>query len=106
MPVIAPPDTNIIPSLFVFHCKRNNTGKIVRYKARLVDKGYKQKFGVDYTENFAPSVRAPTLRILLSFAAQNGAAVHQCDIKNAYLNSQIQENVTLYSDLLSMYTSF
>ena len=105
-PVIAPSDANIIPSLFVFRRKRNNTGKIVRYKARLVVKGYKQKFGVDYTETFAPTVRAPTLRILLSFAAQKGAAIHQCDIKNAYLNSRLQDNINLYSDLPPMYTSF
>ena len=44
-PVIAPPDANIIPSLFVFRRKRNDTGKIVRYKARLVVKGYKQNLG-------------------------------------------------------------
>ena len=68
-PVIAPPVAKIIHSLFVFRRKRNDTGKIVRYKARLVVKGYKQKIGIDYTETFAPTVRAPTLRILLSFAA-------------------------------------
>jgi hypothetical protein len=105
-PVIAPPDANIIPSLFVFRRKRNDTGKIVRYKARLVVKGYKQKFGVDYMETFAPTVRAPTLRILLSLAAQKSAAVHHCDIKNAYLNSRLQDNVSIYSDLPPMYTSF
>ena len=106
VPVIPPPDANIIPSLFVFRRKRNEMGSIVRYKARLVVKGFKQQFGVDYFDTFAPTVRAPTLRILLSFAAQMGAAIHQCDIKNAYLNSQLQDNVNLYSDLPPKYESF
>ena len=105
-PVIPPRDANIIPSRYVFRRKRNDTGKIVRYKARLVVKGFKQQFGVDYVETFAPTVRAPTLRILLSFAAQKGAAIHQCDVKNAYLNSRLQGDVTLYSELPPMYRSF
>ena len=85
-PVIPPPEANIIPIRYVFRRKRNETGKIVRYKARLVVKGFKQQFGVDYVDTFAPTIRASTLRILLSFAAQKGAAIHQCDVKNAYLN--------------------
>ena len=106
VPVIPPPDANIIPSLFVFRRKRNEMGSIVWYKARLVVKGFKQQFGVNYFDTFAPTVRAPTLRILLSFAAQMGAAIHQCDIKNAYLNSRLQDNVNLYSDLPPKYESF
>jgi hypothetical protein len=105
-PVVPPPDANIIPSLFVFRRKRNETGKIVRYKARLVVKGFKQKFGVDYIDTFAPTVRSSTLRILLSFAAQKGAAVHQCDVKNTYLNSRLKDNISLYSELPPKYDSF
>ena len=69
-PVIPPPDANIIPSLFVFCRKCNETGKIVRYKARLVIKGFRQKFGIDYVDTFSPTICPPTLHILLSFAAQ------------------------------------
>ena len=86
-PVIPPPDINVIPCRYIFRRKRNETGKIVRYKARLVVKGFKQQFGVDYTDTFALTIRSATLCILLSFAAQKGAAVHQCEVKNAYLNS-------------------
>jgi hypothetical protein len=106
IPVIPPRDANIIPSCYVFRRKRNETGNIVRYKARLVIKGFKQQFGVDYIETFAPTVRAPTLRILLSFAAQKGATVHHCDVKNAYLNSRLQDDIILYSELPPKYSQF
>jgi len=57
------------------------------------------KFGVDYIETFAPTVRPSTLHILLLFAAQKGAAVHQCDVKNAYLYSRLENNIIIYSEL-------
>ena len=105
-PVVPPPDANIIPSLFIFRCKRNEAGKIVRYKARLVVKGFAQKFGVDYVDTFAPTVRSSTLRVLLSFAAHEDMAIHQCDVKNAYLNSHLKDNITLYSELPPKYETF
>lgn len=106
VPVIPPPDTNIILSLFVFHRKRNDMGSIICYKAQLVVKGYKQQFGVDYMDTFAPTVRAPSLHIPLSFAAQKGATIHQCDIKNAYLNSCLKDDISLYSELPPKYEYF
>jgi Reverse transcriptase (RNA-dependent DNA polymerase) len=75
VPVVLSPGANIIPSLFIFCLKRNETGKIIRYKARLV---VKQKFSIDYFDTFTPTICASTLSILLSFAAQNGMAVYQC----------------------------
>jgi hypothetical protein len=86
--------------------KRNGNGQVVCHKARLVVKGFKQQFGVDYTEMFAPTVRASTLRILLLFAAQKGATIHQCDVKNAYLNSRLQDGLVIYSDLPPRYSDF
>ena len=106
IPVTPPQEANIIPSCYIFRCKRNDTGSIVHYKARLVVKGFKQKFGIDYVETFAPTVRAPTLRILLSFAAQKNATIHQCDVKNAYLNSRLQDDVSIYSKLPPKYKLF
>jgi len=106
IPIIPPCNANIIPSHYVFHCKCNETGNIVCYKACLVIKGFKQQFGVDYIKTFTPTVCVPTLWILLSFAAQKGAAVHHCDVKNAYLNSWLQDNITLYSELPPKYKQF
>ena len=106
IPIVPPPDANVIPSRYVFRRKHNEMGNIVRYKARLVVKGFKQQFGVDYMDTFAPTIRSSTLRILLSFAAQKGAAIHQCDVKNAYLNSRLKDNISLYSELPPKYEFF
>ena len=60
--VEAPPRTNIIPSHYVFRRKHDANGNIERYKARLIAKGFKQQYGIDYTETFAPTVHPATLR--------------------------------------------
>lgn len=106
IPVVLLPDANIILSHYVFCCKHDAAGNVACYKAWLVVKGFRQQFGVNYVETFAPTVWASTLWILLSFAAQKNAAVHQCDIKNVYLNSCLQDGVNLYSSLPLKYENF
>ena len=69
-------------------------------------KGFKQQFSIDYVDTFAPTIRSSTLCLLLSFTAQNGAAIHQCNVKNTYLNSQLKDNITLYSELTPKYEDF
>jgi hypothetical protein len=64
-----PPDTNVIPSGYVFCQKCDSNKMIKRYKARCIAKGYRQQFGVDYTDTFAPTVHPATLWILFSLAA-------------------------------------
>src|ERR1700733_16293067 len=54
IPVIPPPDTNVIPSCYVFRHKRDAAGNVACYKARLVVKGFRQQFGVNYVKTFAP----------------------------------------------------
>jgi hypothetical protein len=56
---------------WVFKAKKNAKGEIERYKARLVVKGYSQLPGIDYGEVFAPVARVETIRIVISFVAQN-----------------------------------
>jgi len=96
--VEAPPDTNIIDSRFVLHQKRDAQGNISRYKACLVTKGFKQQFGVDYTDTFAPTVRTSTLWVLLSIARSlgNKVVVEQADAKNVYLNSWLHNDEVIY----------
>ena len=101
-----PPDTNIIDGKWVLRRKRDGEGRIVRWKARYVVRGFQQQFGTDFTETFAPTIRPTTLRILLSIAAQKGATVVQADAKNAYLHSQNDTNEVFYMTLPSEYQRF
>ena len=88
-----PEGQKAIQSKWVFRLKRNEKGEVVRHKARLVAKGYTQRMGIDYDEIFAPVTRFSTLRILLSIAAVNDLEIQQVDIKTAFLNGQLEEEV-------------
>lgn len=68
-------------------------GEVDRFKARLEPKGYKQKPGVDYFEVFAPVARVDTVRMIISLAAQNYWKIYQMDVKSAFLNSVLEEEV-------------
>ncbi|WVZ89862.1 hypothetical protein U9M48_036215 [Paspalum notatum var. saurae] len=66
---------------------------VVRNKARLVAQGFCQKEGIDYEETFAPVARLEAIRILLAFAASKGFKLQQMDVKSAFLNGFIEEEV-------------
>lgn len=78
---------------WVYKLKRNENGVIVRYKARLVAQGFSQQFGTDYDQVFAPVVRQTTFRTLLSVAAKRNMAVKQFDVKTAFLNGNLEEEI-------------
>jgi hypothetical protein len=73
--------------------KLNADGKINKHKARLVVKGYSQEAGIDFTETFAPVSRHETMKLLLALAAQNGWYIFQLDVKSAFLNGVLNEEI-------------
>ncbi|KAL0537088.1 hypothetical protein IC582_026058 [Cucumis melo] len=80
---------------WVFKIKRNEKGEVERYKARLVAKGYSQRKGIDYDEVFAPVARLETIRLLIALATQNNWKIFQMDVKSAFLNGYLEEEVYL-----------
>jgi len=88
-----PVGKKVVSCKWVFTVKQTLEGKVERYKARLVTRGYSQTYGIDYDETFAPVAKMSTVRILISCAANFGWPLYQLDVKNAFLHGDLQEEV-------------
>jgi len=82
-----------IGNKWVLRRKFNVDGTVARLKARLVIKGYRQVYGIDYTETFASVVRFTTVKFLLAQAAVRGLEVDHLDVDTAFLNPHLKEEV-------------
>ena len=78
---------------WVFKVKRDENGAVAKYKARLVVKGYAQRQGIDYDEVFAPVARLDTVCLLIALATHEGWEIHHMDVKSAFLNGDLMEEV-------------
>ena len=91
--VDSPEDTNVVGSRWVFRIKQDSSGKILKYRARLVAQGFTQMYGVDFQDTFAPVARLSSIRTVIALAASEDWELHQMDVKSAYLNSPIDTPV-------------
>ena len=78
--------------------KRDDTGRIVRYKVRYVAKGFAQRYGIDYDKTTAPTVRLESFRTILHLAATLNWDLRQFDIKTAFLHGVLPDNETMYME--------
>jgi len=77
----------------VYKVKVNPKGEVVKYKARLVARGFLQKHGVDYEEVFSPIARLETVRVVVAHASMQRWKIHQLDVKSVFLNGELEEEV-------------
>ena len=78
---------------WIFKKKMKADGSIDKYKARLVIKGYKQKEGLDYFDTYSSMTRISSIRMLIAIAAIHNLEIHQMDVKTAFLNGDLDEEI-------------
>ncbi|GJR97861.1 retrovirus-related pol polyprotein from transposon TNT 1-94 [Tanacetum coccineum] len=78
---------------WIYKVKLDELGGILKNKARLVSRGYRQEEGINFEESFAPVARLEAIRIFLAFAAHMNMVVYQMDVKTAFLNGNLREEV-------------
>jgi hypothetical protein len=88
-----PHDVNPIGCKWVYRVKYKPNGKIEKYKERLVARGFAQQEGIDYEETFATTAKWNTIRMVINLATHNGWKLHQIDVKSAFLNGDLKEDI-------------
>ncbi|GKE42303.1 retrovirus-related pol polyprotein from transposon TNT 1-94, partial [Tanacetum coccineum] len=88
-----PEGKNIIALKWLWKSKCDAENIVVRNKSRLVAKGYKQEEGIDFEESFAPVARLKAVRMFIAYAAHKGIIIFQMDVKTAFLNGPLKEEV-------------
>jgi hypothetical protein len=90
---------NIVGTKWVFRNKQDEHGVVTMNRARLVAKGYSQVKGLDFDESFAPVARLESIDMLLAYATHHGFKLYQIDVKSAFLNGPIKEEVYVEQSL-------
>ncbi|GJU83760.1 integrase, catalytic region, zinc finger, CCHC-type containing protein [Tanacetum coccineum] len=88
-----PDKVMVITLKWIYKVKLDELGGILKNKARLVAHGYRQEEGIDFEESFAPVARLEAIRIFLAYAAHMNMVVYQMDVKTAFLNGNLREDV-------------
>jgi hypothetical protein len=84
---------DVIGLKWVYKVKKDVHGAVLKHKARLVVKGYVQHHGIDYDKVFAPVAQLELVRLLLALATSAGWDVHHMDVKSAFLDCKLEEEV-------------
>ncbi|KAI3825040.1 hypothetical protein L1987_06515 [Smallanthus sonchifolius] len=88
-----PPGCKPLGNKWIFKRKMKVDGSIDKFKARLVVQGFRQKEGIDFFDTYAPVARISTIRLLVALASIHNLIIHQMDVKTAFLNGELEEEV-------------
>jgi Reverse transcriptase (RNA-dependent DNA polymerase) len=88
-----PASRKIVGSKWVFRIKHRPTGEIQKYKARIMAQGFTQIEGIDYDKTFTPVAKLTSIHTILAIAAKLNLEVQQMDVKSAYLNARLEEEI-------------
>nr|GEY68085.1 retrovirus-related Pol polyprotein from transposon TNT 1-94 [Tanacetum cinerariifolium] len=92
--LVPQPDCVMIIALkWIYKVKLNEYGDVLKNKARLVAKGYRQEDGINFEESFALVARIEAIRIFIANAASRNMTIYQIDVKTAFLNGKLKEEV-------------
>ena len=92
-PHILPTGRKLVTTKWVFRPKHDIHGKIIKYKARLVARGFEQIYGKDFDETYNPVTRLSSLRLLFALSMQFNLDLQQMDVETAFLNARLTEEV-------------
>jgi hypothetical protein len=84
---------NVVDCKWVWKKKYKSDGSLDKYKSRLVAKGFKQRYGIDYGDTFSPVVKHATIRVVLSLVVSQGWSLRQLDVSNAFLHGHLEEDI-------------
>ncbi|KAL2239399.1 UNVERIFIED_CONTAM: Retrovirus-related Pol polyprotein from transposon TNT 1-94 [Sesamum indicum] len=87
-----PKGKKVLQNRWVYRVKEESDGK-KRYKARLVVKGFQQRYGIDFTDVFTPVIKLTTIRLVLSMVAAENLELQQMDVKTAFLHGDLEEEI-------------
>ncbi|PKU73081.1 Retrovirus-related Pol polyprotein from transposon TNT 1-94 [Dendrobium catenatum] len=91
--VPSPPNQIVLGCKWIYKTKRHSDGSIARYKAPFVAQGFRQEYGIDYTETFSPVAKFPTLRLFIAAVVHSHWPITQLDVSNAFLHGDLHETV-------------
>nr|GEX29152.1 hypothetical protein [Tanacetum cinerariifolium] len=89
--VSCPDNVFLIKLKWIYKIKTNESGRVLKNKARLVAQGYRQEEGIDFEESFTPVARINAIRIFIANAAHKNMTIYQMDVKMAFLNGELKE---------------
>ncbi|XXG72826.1 hypothetical protein AAC387_Pa07g1836 [Persea americana] len=88
-----PKGSKAVGCKWVFKTKKDSKGKVERFKAQLVAKGFPQREGIEYHETYSPVSKKDSFRIVMAIVAHFNLELHQMDVKTAFLNGDLKEEV-------------